>query len=210
LQIKKRFEEQCDILLFFRAGGLEKADKPHYNLYGKDIRKLYSLTIAYKGKVGLHSSYQAGKAPTLIPNEKNRLEKAFRTTVQTNRHHFLAAREPEDMSVLEQTGITDDFTMGYADIAGFRLGTSRPVRWINASKQSLSTLILHPLAIMDSTLSEPKYMGLPFPEAQDYCTALIEQTRLANGELTLLWHNTSAVDGAGYLKTLYRNLLQIL
>ena len=32
---------------------------------------------------------------------------------------------------LEKAGITDDFTIGYPDVAGFRLGTSRPVHWIN-------------------------------------------------------------------------------
>jgi hypothetical protein len=210
LQLKEQFEGHCDILLFFRAGGRGKEDKPHYSLRGKDVRKLYALTVAHQGKAGLHSSYQAGKDPALISNEKSRLEKAFCRTVCANRHHFLASREPEDMSFLEQTGITDDFTVGYADVAGFRLGTAPPVRWIDASSQSLSSLILHPLTIMDCTLSEARYMELSFLEAQDYCLRLIEQVRQFNGELTLLWHNTMVVEGEGYLKTLYHNLLQTL
>ncbi|MDR3260755.1 MAG: polysaccharide deacetylase family protein [Tannerella sp.] len=201
-------EENCNIYLFFKAGGNEKADKPHYDLYGKDIRKLYELLSGCACNIGLHSSYQAGKDPARIFKEKSLLEKAFLQDISANRHHFLAAREPEDLSVLEQAGITDDFTMGYADVAGFRLGTARPVRWINACKQIVSSLVLHPLLIMDSTLSESKYMGLTTGDALDYATLLIEQVRQVNGELVLLWHNTSVSEEKGeYHKILYSNIL---
>ncbi|MDR2765309.1 MAG: polysaccharide deacetylase family protein [Tannerella sp.] len=209
-QVRTAFgEERCDIDLFFKAGGYgEKADKPCYNLRGKDIRRLYSLVQDSRAKAGLHVSYRAGKNPARVAAEKERLQQAFSREICASRHHFLAAREPEDMAVLEQAGITDDFTTGYADVAGFRLGTSRPVRRIDAVNRRLSALTLHPLTMMDSTLSESKYMGMNFEKALDYAVRLTEQVRLFNGELTLLWHNTSVVEGEGYHKMLYAALLK--
>jgi hypothetical protein len=114
------------------------------------------------------------------------------------------------MGILEKLGFEDDFTMGYADVAGFRLGTARPVYWINAAKRRLSSkLRLHPLTVMDCTLSEAKYMGLTESEALNYCVGLINESRRMNGEVTLLWHNTSVVDGTGYHKSLYAELLRL-
>ncbi|MDR0756345.1 MAG: hypothetical protein LBF85_00670, partial [Tannerella sp.] len=133
---------------------------------------------------------------------------ALQRRVTASRHNFLASREPEDMAALERAGITDDFTMGYADTAGFRLGTSRPVRRIDASTRTLSRLVLHPLAVMDSTLSESKYMRLSAEEAQEYCFHLTRETAKAHGELVLLWHNTSVVEAnGGYHRELYGRIL---
>ncbi|MDR1102983.1 MAG: polysaccharide deacetylase family protein [Tannerella sp.] len=209
-QVRTAFgEEHCDIYLFFKAGGGgEKADRPHYNLRGKDIRRLYSLLRDSRAKVGLHASYRAGKNPALVAAEKERLQRAFSQEICANRHHFLASREPEDMAALEQAGITDDFTMGYADVAGFRLGTSRPVRRMDAVNRRLSALTLHPLTVMDATLSNPGYMGLNLEEALDCAIRLTEQVRQFNGELTLLWHNSSTVEGKGYHTALYGSLLE--
>jgi hypothetical protein len=98
--------------------------------------------------------------------------------------------------------------MGYADVAGFRLGTSRPVCRIDALSRRLSALTLHPLVIMDATLSESNYMDMNFEEALVYAASLTEQVRQFNGELTLLWHNSSVVEGEGYHRTLYTSLLK--
>nr|WP_305257671.1 hypothetical protein [Parabacteroides goldsteinii] len=115
------------------------------------------------------------------------------------------------MTHLEAAGITDDFTMGYADVAGFRLGTSYPVRWINPVTRRLSSILLHPLTIMDCTLEEKKYMGLNYEEALAYSLNLIEQVKNTGGELTLLWHNTSAQENTdSYLRKLYSHLLNEL
>jgi hypothetical protein len=201
-------EDKCRSLLFFRSGGNAKEDKPHYNLRGKDIQALYALCKQYGATVGLHCSYQAGRNPSLILQEKLRLENAFGIKVTDNRNHFLASREPEDVEALELAGITDDFTAGYADVAGFRLGTSKPVRYINPVSRRLSSLTLHPLIIMDGTLGDPKYMNLTYDEAEEYCLRLINNIRKFCGELTLLWHNTSAIEYSGYLRNLYSEILR--
>ena len=203
--------DRCESILFFRAGGTDEHDKPHYNLYGKDIRSLFDLCRKNGAAVGLHSSYQAGIDPSLILSEKNHLEDAFGAVVTQNRNHFLASREPEDMEYLEKAGVTDDYTMGYADIAGFRLGTASSVHYINPVTRRLSTsLTLHPLTIMDGTLNERQYMNLISEDAESYCGRLIENVRNTNGELTILWHNTSAIEGNSYLKELYAKMVNLI
>jgi len=199
--------DRCQSFLFFKAGGKTKYDKPRYQLKGKDISVLMELCREQGATIGLHCSYQAGMTPSLIAAEKKKLEDAIGMAVRHNRHHFLASQEPEDMEYLERAGITDDFTMGYADVAGFRLGTSLPVRFINPVTCRLTSLTLHPLIIMDSTLNEVKYMNLSTERAEDYCMRLVQNIRQVNGELTLLWHNTSVIEQEGYLRELYTRLL---
>lgn len=204
-------KEICKSILFVRSGGKCKQDKPHYSLRNKDICQLIQTVLSNGMTIGLHSSYQAGITPTLIRKEKTILEENVGKSIRCNRHHFLASREPEDMTQLEAAGITDDFTMGYADIAGFRLGTSYPVRWINPVNRRLSSIWLHPLTLMECSLEEKKYMGLNQDEAFTYSMNLVEQVKNAGGELTLLWHNTSAQENTdSYLRKLYSHLLNEL
>lgn len=201
----------CQSILFFRGGGNTRQDKPHYNLKSGNMKRLISETQSHNITIGLHTSYQAGIDPSRIRKEKGLLENQVGETICYNRHHFLTCREPEDMDQLEAAGFTDDFTMGYADIAGFRLGTCYPVRWINPVTRRLSPLRLHPLTLMDCTLNEKKYMNLTFDEALTYSLSLVEQVDNAGGELTLLWHNTSFSHNSGsYLKKLYTHLLNEL
>jgi hypothetical protein len=198
-------------IFFFKAGGRTPADKPHYNLRSQDILRLMDDIRQHGGEIGLHASYEAGKHPSLIAGEKYRLEQSLGYAVRYNRHHFLASREPEDTDYLEAQGFTDDFTLGYADMAGFRLGTSYPVCCINPHTRRLTSLRLHPLTVMDCTLEEKKYMGLSYQEASAYCLRLIDEVRKVGGELSLLWHNTSLREGTdSYLRELYTLLLNHL
>jgi hypothetical protein len=98
--------------------------------------------------------------------------------------------------------------MGYADIAGFRLGTCRPVRFINPKTKRLTSLTLHPLSIMDCTLTNTNYMNLNYTQALLYAQTLIEQTKKYNGDLCLLWHNTIFTE-EGH-KNLYSQLINLL
>jgi hypothetical protein len=200
-------EGRCESIFFIKSGGKAKEDKPVYDLYSRGLQSLFGICRG-RAAIGLHSSYSAGKEPGRIAAEKESLQKASGTEIIYNRHHYLSLREPEDYAKLEQSGITADFTMGYADVAGFRLGTCRPVRWIEPETGRVSSLTLYPLNVMDVSLSDPRYMNLDYDDALSYCLKLFEQVALFGGELTLLWHNDT-VAGAWH-KQLYTTLTQEL
>lgn len=209
-------KNRCSSVFFIKAGGNATQDKPVYRLDSKDIQALFALCQSENISIGLHSSYESGKNPKQVPVEKKLLEKALKKTIRLNRHHYLSSREPDDFNWLEMAGITDDFTMGYADVAGFRLGTCRPVRWISPLNKRLSEVVLHPLIIMDCTLSEPHYMNLNYEEALQYCRELITQVENVHGELTLLWHNNTVATevkptlSVDWQRKLYTSLIEDL
>lgn len=208
--VKDVYNQRCDTLFFFKTGGKNKYDKPHYSIRQNSIRQLISMLKSKEVLFGLHSSYEAGERPSLISMEKETLDHVWNLeNITRNRNHYLRSREPEDFDKLIKAGITEDFTMGYADVCGFRLGTCRPIQWINPITRQLTQLVLHPLTIMDCTLSDARYMGLDYEEALSYCRLLLQQTRQYGGEIVLLWHNTSFATG-GYHKQLYTHLLNDL
>ena len=206
------FGERLRHRVFFRAGGRSSFDKPHYNPASEDIMRIAEVFSTLSGfEAGLHASYDAGINPSLIIEEKEKLERAFGREIFANRHHFLASRQPQDMNALIDAGISQDYTMGYADVAGFRLGTARNVQWINPISQKPTALNLHPLMIMDSSLEEKKYMGLGYREAIEYSCTIIDNSRKVGGNISILWHNTSMTDKPGsYLSTLYPNLIDYI
>ncbi|MEI8087074.1 MAG: polysaccharide deacetylase family protein [Paludibacter sp.] len=205
-------DKRCESIIFIRAGGgLRKEDQPIMLFHTPDFQTFMKLCRKRNITFGLHTSYEAGINPSRILDEKKNLNRITKKKTLYNRHHYLDTREPEHMQALISAGITDDFTLGYADMAGFRLGTCRPVKWINPKTQQLTSLTLHPLTIMDGSLSDKRYMYLNAHEANEYCIQLINVVESWNGELVLLWHNTS-VDKTpeSYHRKLYENIIEYL
>lgn len=209
---ERRPAVDCRKILFIKTGGGEmQEDKPIHNIYNKDFDYLFKISKKRGVDFGLHPSYQAGINTDLIQEEKIILDKKLNQNTIYTRNHYLANREPEDMQKLIDSGLTDDFTMSFADVAGFRLGTSKPVKWINPVTLQVTNLTLHPLTLMDSTLSEKHYMGLDIDEAFTYCKKIINQVKFHNGELVLLWHNTMVEKGnKKYHRDLYRWIINYL
>ena len=203
---------RAETIVFVRSMGARyKEDKPFPNLNLPDYKYFLRYCRRKSVTIGLHCSYECGVKPSLIMNEKNRLEKAVHNTVLYNRNHFMNCREPRDMLELIKAGITDDFSLGYADMAGFRLGTCKPVRYINPETRQLTDLRLHSLNIMDRTLSDKRYMYMNSFDAMQYCTQLINNVEQYNGEITLLWHNNLVEKTPNsYHRNLYAGLLKIL
>ena len=162
--------------------------------------------------IGYHTSYAASLDLSQVVPEVARIAELAGHPITQERHHFLASREPEDFRVLIQAGITDDFTMGYADVAGFRLGTCRPVHWIDPIKRELTKLMLHPMTIMEGTLDHPDYMGIAKEEeAFEIVSSLLKQIHAYGGEAILLWHSPSVYPRAdSYQRALYERTLKYL
>lgn len=175
-------------------------DYPQYDLHGHDFERMQSMLLHSGASFGVHSSYYGELRH--INYRINNIKYTF------HRSHYLRGGIGF-MEKLVSRGFTDDFTMGFADAAGFRLQTTRAVKWINPTTMKVTPLTLHPLMIMDITLSNPNYMNLNEDEAYFLCERLIEKVRMHHGDLCLLWHNTSFTPDT-YHKSLYTKLLQLI
>jgi hypothetical protein len=195
---------------FFMAGGKSQFDS-FYDIHSKETKNTIRMVHEAGAKIGLHTSYEAGIRPELIAQEKVTLEEVCGFAVHYNRNHYLTWREIENGWALAKAGISRDSSLGYADIAGFRLGVCRPIPLLDPEKIQLFGIEEHPLIVMDCTLSNANYMNLNEEEALSYCQKLIEQTRKHDGEFVMLWHNTIFVPEPGnYHPRLYPRLLDEL
>lgn len=198
-------------IFFIKSRSSHKFDKPDYSVNSCYIKKIISVIKNHKATIGIHLTYSAGINPNLIEVEKKQLQKNLRLfDINKSRHHFLCVREPEDMVMLQNAGIKHDFSMGYADVAGFRLGTCRPVRFINPNIVGLTFIVMHPLYIMDYTLASNKYMNLSEIEAEKYSMDIVDKVAKYNGELNILWHNEvfSKESEYNWLGGLYKKILR--
>ncbi len=201
-----------ETIFFLRSGKYEELyDRPYYDLQSKDIQYLITLIKQSGATIGLHTSYTAGQTSSLALQENNMLRNAVSEQVVCNRYHWLRSTDPQEMLCLPFAGISDDFTLGYPDVAGFRLGTSRPVAYIDLKTQKVSEhLTLHPLTVMDCTLSNKHYMNLDYKKAFKYAAALIDQVKEHSGELVLLWHNSIFAEQTFDHKKFYPELLKYI
>lgn len=184
----------ADAIYFVKRTHGKGFDYPQYCLRGWDFRRLKHMLRHNNVYLGVHGSYYGS-----IP--KIQYSRMFRA-------HYLRS-SIDHMQRLADAGYTDDFTMGFADQPGFRLQTCRAVRWINPKTMQLTSLTLHPLLIMDNTLSQANYMNLTEDEAYFLCERLIEKVKLHHGDLCLLWHNSNLTPDF-YHRSLYPKILQLI
>lgn len=195
---------------FFIAGGRTRYDG-RYDIGSPQAGRVLRAVQDSGASVGLHASYSAGLSPELIGEEKASLERAAGCAVRENRHHYLAWREVADGWGMAKAGITSDCTMGYADVAGFRLGVCRPIPLFDPVRFEPFGIEERPLVVMDATLSNPQYEALGEQEAFDRVMKLAGRVRRHNGELTLLWHVDRLMPAPNnYHPSLYPRILAAL
>lgn len=187
--IKAANESRVESVYFILA---RKSGTTRDNWYLEDGRwpNLLDRFRAHGVSLGLHASYAAGGDMATFMQDVA----AFKSAVSPsgyfyNRHHLLRLTDPSDFRHLEEFGVTDDFSVGYADVAGFRVGTCRPYRWIDPRTGMVGKLVVHPMTIMECSLDS--YMGLSRDEAFAYCSKLILRVAEHGGECVLFWHNPS-------------------
>ena len=203
--------DRSDIFLFIRMPSRHPLDKPYYSLHSLYLRRILSIAAKHKVLLALQCSYAAGHQSELISKERHQFEKVFRQRPRGLRHNKLTSCEPEDLLQAYVSGFRNDYSMGYADVVGFRLGTCRPVKFINPNTRLLTELILHPLVLRDLTLSDQRYMALEQDEAERIAHDLIRTTARYNGELTLLWHNDLLSQKTHpWHSVLYRSMLRLI
>jgi len=153
-------------------------------------------------KAGIHPSYESGDNPELISLEIQRLEKLTGASVSKSRQHFLRFNLPNTYRKLVKNGISEDYSMGYADLPGFRAGTCTPHYFFDIIDNTVAKLRLYPLVIMEASLRD--YLNCNEREARELIHRLATRVKAVDGLFTTLWHNDSLTDiSENYWRDLY-------
>jgi peptidoglycan/xylan/chitin deacetylase (PgdA/CDA1 family) len=173
---------------FVMAGHGHAADGPDPAAYDR-LRPAIVAQIAAQGdEVGLHPSYLTSERPDLLAAERERLEALTGDRVPGVRFHYLRHDTHATLPELEGLGFAYDSSQGYGDAIGLRAGFSFPYRPFHLAERRPLDLIELPMAVMDATLAEPRYLGLEPRAGLERTLRLLERVADIGGTVSILWH----------------------
>ncbi|MEO1023900.1 MAG: hypothetical protein AAFW89_15250, partial [Bacteroidota bacterium] len=194
---KDTWENIDDILHFEKTQGirstfffLPKKDKFNADYKLEQVQPYFDDIERQGSEIGVHGSLGTGVHAHLLETEIKRFDRA----VYGNRFHFLSAEPSAYGTLIEDSGLTYDTTMGFAEHIGFRHGYCFPFYPYDIVHQRPFSFIELPLTIMDATLRNPAYMG-GSDDVEEALEHLVREVCLFNGLLTILWHNNFYTDG---------------
>ena len=204
-QIQLQKELNLHPLYFILCGEYDLNDK-NISLRNTNFQNLIKRLGDY-AKVGIHPSYNSYLNKEKVKMEIDRLSNVLNREITMSRQHFLRLRMPLSYQILIDMDITDDYTMGYATLPGFRAGIADTFRFFDLEHDNVTNLNIHPFAVMDGTMRD--YLELNTDESYDKVTKLIQEVKNVNGTFILLWHNETLSGEKrweGWI-TLYRKIL---
>jgi hypothetical protein len=173
---------------FVMAGHGHPADGPDPAAYDR-LRPAIVADIAAQGdEVGLHPSYLTSERPELLAAERGRLEALTGARVPGVRFHYLRHDTHATLPELERLGFAYDSSQGYGDAIGLRAGFSFPYRPFHLAERRPLDLVELPMAVMDATLAEPRYLGLTPRAGLERTLRLLEGVAAIGGTVAILWH----------------------
>ena len=146
--------------------------------------------------LGIHPSYHTLERPQLVDTEAKRLESIIHRPIIRSRFHFLRFRLPLSYRVIQRAGISDDYSMGYADAVGFRAGISVPYPFYDLERDHENEILIHPFCVMDTTLK--KYPGMTPEEGLEQYKRLVDSVRAVDGTFCCVIHNQNLTDLYGW------------
>jgi hypothetical protein len=196
-QFLKEFQEKNKLktIYFFLLGKYGPFDK-NIPARNKQLKKLIKEISSY-AQVGIHPSYASFKSKEKQKNEKDLLRSIIGEEVTRLRKHFLRLDIPESYRIMADVGITDDYTMGYADHFGFRASICTPYRFFDIINDQMLNVVVHPFMYMDGTLNE--YLKISIDEALKIVQKLKSQVKEVDGEFIGIWHNDTVAEVAHWV-----------
>jgi hypothetical protein len=138
-------------------------------------------------EIALHGSYRAADDASLLAEEKRRLE-TLGATVRGQRFHYLRVDPHRNLAAVADAGFAYDSSLGFPDAIGFRAGIARPFRPWDFEHDRPYDLVEVPLAVMDVTLAERRYLGLSPRSAWQRITRLLDYAAGHGAAFAILWH----------------------
>ena len=101
--------------------------------------------------------------------------------------HYLRFDLPVTYRRLIAAGISDEYSMGYGTINGFRASVATPFFWYDLKNESKTSLCVYPFCFMDANayFEERKTAE----EAARELARFYETVRSVRGTMITIWHN---------------------
>ena len=137
--------------------------------------------------IGIHPSWQSGDDDQLLSNEIKLLESSSKKNITQSRQHYIRFDLPAGYRRLTAAGVTDDYSMGYGSINGFRASVASSFYWYNLAADEQTGLRIHPFCFMDANSFYEQKLSAEqaYEELMHYYTAC----KNVNGTLISIWHN---------------------
>ena len=169
-------------LLAQKNGLYDKNILPHKTALKQLIKK-----HAAKYATGIHPSWQSGDNFLLMKQEKKLLQEIIEQPVTHSRQHYIRFSLPHGYRRLMEAGITDDYSMGYGSINGFRASVATSFYWYDLETEKQTSLRVHPFCFMEANAFYEQHLTPQeaYEELMHYYTVCKE----VNGTLITIWHN---------------------
>ena len=182
--LHKKF--QLNPVYFFlvaaQNGGYDKNILPANKAIWQLVKK-----HAEKYSIGIHPSWQSGDDISLLKKEIVQLKTMSQQEITRCRQHYIRFNLPEGYRRLLKEGITDDYSMGYGSINGFRASAASAFYWFDLEKNEISSLRVHPFCFMEANAYYEQ--KLTVTEAYEELMQYYWACKNVDGTLITIWHN---------------------
>lgn len=168
-------------LYFFLVGEQGPLDK-NISFHNKHFQSLFK-EISARYPIGLHPSFQSHQSKSILEAENAKLQ------TQKSRQHYIRFSLPNTYQNLIDIGITEDYSMGYGSINGFRASTSFPFYWFDLSKNEKTSLQIFPFCYMECNSFYEQQLSKE--EAYKEMLHYYHAVKNTGGNLITIWHNFS-------------------
>ncbi|PWS32958.1 DUF7033 domain-containing protein [Pedobacter paludis] len=140
-----------------------------------------------------------------IKEAVSKLKKIHPEQINLNSQQLEVLRFPICYLNLLNSGINSDYSMGYADTAGFRAGTCTPFNWYDLQLEKVTSLSVKSYCISDSVL-QFKHLE----EAKKIVNDYIDAVKVVDGAFFSSWQLRSLSNNYKYkkLKTVFNDMLK--
>jgi hypothetical protein len=173
---------------FVMAAHRHPADGPDPRAYERRRARVVAQVLGQGDEVGLHPSYTTSDDHRRLAEEKALLEELAGRALVSCRFHYLRHRAHVELPAVDRLGFRVDSSQGYAERPGLRAGFSFPYRPYDLDADRPLALVEVPLAVMDATLAEPRYLGLSPREGFARARRVLDGVADIGGTVAVLWH----------------------
>lgn len=183
--------EPLYFFLLSRGGKLDKNLPPN----SEEMKQLIK-GHGSRYMVGIHPSYRSNDNEQELESEIGILKELSEMEIRKSRQHYIRFLLPHTYRKLVDHGITDDYSMGYGSINGFRAGTSRSFYWFDLEKNKKTSLRVHPFCFMEcnSRFEQGFNTEETIRELKNY----IDLLKKYKGIFCPIWHNFSLGTDPGW------------